>query len=154
MKNNENFVLSTFDHHLDLFRPRKGIRQLAEIVYYLNKRSPHGITNFEESLASYKKLINSKALIIIISDFLYDPQEIKAVLHRMKRNKIKLIQVQFDPGFARKGGLEKICESQCSVFLNIPVFEISLDVDRTETIIRKVNCFLFAFTGRNSKIKL
>ena len=93
MKNNEKFVLSTFDDKLDFFRPRKGGAQLAKILAYLNDKKAFGSSKFEEALVKYKTLINSRALIIIISDFFYDTEQIKDILHRYKKNKIKLVQV-------------------------------------------------------------
>ncbi|MBS3175109.1 DUF58 domain-containing protein [Candidatus Woesearchaeota archaeon] len=93
MKNNEKFVLSTFDDKLEFFRPQKGAHQLASILRYLNSKQAKGISSFEKSLVSYRSLINSKAMVIIISDFFYDTNEIKNILHRYKGNKIKLIQV-------------------------------------------------------------
>src|SRR3989344_6349154 len=85
MKNNEKFVLSTFDDKLEFFRPQKGKHQLASILQYLNNKKAGGVSSFEKSLLSYKNLISSKALIIIISDFFYDTNEIQAILHRYKR---------------------------------------------------------------------
>jgi len=93
MGNNEKFVLSTFDDKLDVFRPKKGGRQLARMLEYLNTKKPIGLTNFESSLIKYQSLINSRALVIIISDFFYDLEQLNNVLHRYKKNKIKLIQV-------------------------------------------------------------
>ncbi|MBI5391947.1 DUF58 domain-containing protein [Candidatus Woesearchaeota archaeon] len=96
MKDNERFVLSTFDDTLDFFKPRKGQRQLAAILHYLNTKQPKGGTDIQHALAKYKELVNSKSLIIIISDFFYDPELLANVLHRYKKNKIKFIQV-LDP---------------------------------------------------------
>ncbi len=92
MKNNEKFVLSTFDDKLEFFKPQKGKHQLASILEYLNSKQAKGVSSFEKSLLSYRSLINSKAMVIIISDFFYSPEEIKNILHRYKGNKIKLIQ--------------------------------------------------------------
>ena len=93
MKNNERFVLSTFDDKLEFFRPQKGIHQLASILHYLNGKQAKGISSFEKSLVSYKSLINSRAMVVIISDFFYSAEEIRNILYRYKGNKIKLIQV-------------------------------------------------------------
>ena len=93
MKNNEKFVLSTFDDKLEFFKPKKGGRQLAAILDYLNKKTAKGVSSFEQSLISYKKLVNSRAMIVIISDFFYDIEQIRTILHKYKNNKIKLIQV-------------------------------------------------------------
>jgi uncharacterized protein (DUF58 family) len=93
MKNNERFVMSTFAEKLELFKPRKGRKQLAGIVDYLNAKHAKGVTNFEESLGRYKKMIGSRSLVIIVSDFLYDVNEIKSVLLRFKNHDVRLIQV-------------------------------------------------------------
>ncbi len=96
LKNNERFVLSTFAEQLEFFRPKKGSAQLATIINYLNEKKPQGESRFAGSLASYKSLIHSKALVFVISDFLYDTQELEEALARYKDNKIVLIQV-LDP---------------------------------------------------------
>lgn len=93
LKNNEKFVISTFSEALELFQPRKGRSQVASLLQYLNKKKPKGNSKFELSLAGYKKLVNSKSLIVIISDFLYNVEEIKHVLWRYKSHEIMLIQV-------------------------------------------------------------
>lgn len=94
MRNNERFVVSTFSDKLDLFRPARGGRQLASIVEYLNKKKPQGVSNFEESLLLYHKTrVHSKSLVVIISDFLYDLEQIKQVLYRFKDHFIVLVQV-------------------------------------------------------------
>ncbi len=93
LKNNERFVLSTFAEKLELFKARKGRSQLMSILEYLNKKKCKGKTNLEASLGNYKKLINSKSYIVIISDFLYDPEQIRNALYRIKNHKIVLVQV-------------------------------------------------------------
>jgi len=93
LKNNEKFVLSTFSDKLEQFRPRKGRKQLARIIKYLNEKKPAGTSQFEKSLSNYKKLVNSKSLVVIISDCLYSPAEIESVLSRFTAHEIKLVQV-------------------------------------------------------------
>ena len=92
-KNNEKFVLSTFNEHLDFFKASKGKRQIAAIVDFLEKKRPKGVSAFRDSLFQYKSLIHQKSLVVIISDFFTSLEEIKEILYRFKRNKIKLIQV-------------------------------------------------------------
>lgn len=96
LKNNEKFVFATFDDKLDFFKPRKGVRQIAAMLAYLNKKTAVGVSSFEKSLIKYRELINSRALIVFISDFFYDVEQIKNILHRYKKNKIILIQI-LDP---------------------------------------------------------
>ncbi|MBI2564653.1 DUF58 domain-containing protein [Candidatus Woesearchaeota archaeon] len=96
LKNNERFVVSTFAEGLDMFRPRRGKRQLMILLDHLNKRTAQGITNFEKSISQYKALINTKSMIVVISDFLYDVEQVKNTLAKFKNHKVKLIQV-LDP---------------------------------------------------------
>ncbi|HLD15560.1 MAG TPA: DUF58 domain-containing protein [Candidatus Nanoarchaeia archaeon] len=96
LKNNEKFVISTFSDKLTLFKAKKGRRQLANIINHLNTKTPEGKTDLEASLGRYKKLINSKSLIVIISDFFYDIEQIRNALKKLKRNQLILIQVLDD----------------------------------------------------------
>jgi uncharacterized protein (DUF58 family) len=96
LKNNEKFVLSTFSDRLDLFRQRKGKSQLASIYEYLNKKKAGGKSRFGESVTKYKKRVTSKSLIVVVSDFLYDTEEMKYALYKYKGHEIILIQV-LDP---------------------------------------------------------
>ena len=93
LKNNEKFVISTFSDKLDVFRAQKGKGQLAKVVDYLNRKEASGSSNLDSALSKYKKWIGSRSLIVIVSDFLYDIKDIRNVLHKFKRNDIKLIQV-------------------------------------------------------------
>ncbi len=93
LKNNERFVLSTFSNKLEVFRPSRGRSQITSMLDYLNRKRPHGTSNLFDSLSSYKKLINSKSLIVIISDFLYSLDEIRNSLLHFKNHDILLVQV-------------------------------------------------------------
>jgi len=96
MKNNERFVFSTFAEKLNPFRARKGRRQLVETVSYLNDFKVRGKSNFKDSIESYKQLIGSRSLIIIISDFLFDIDEIRNCIIKYKKSDMILLQV-LDP---------------------------------------------------------
>ena len=93
LKNNERFVLSTFSDTLDRFKPRRGKKQLVTILDYLRTKKPEGESKFEESLKQYAKFIDSRSMIVIISYFLYEPEQVRRALFGFKNNTIKLIQV-------------------------------------------------------------
>jgi len=93
LRNNEKFVLSTFADKLEMFKPKKGRKQLIAILDYLNERKPKGVSNFAVSFSKYKKLINTRSFVVIVSDFLYDIKQIKQVLYRYKQHDIALVQV-------------------------------------------------------------
>lgn len=93
LKNNEKFVLSTFSDSLEFFKARRGRGQLASMVEFLNAKRPKGLTKLEQSLSSYKKLLNSKSYVVIVSDFLYPIDDVKKTLYLFKHHKVVLIQV-------------------------------------------------------------
>lgn len=93
MKHNEKFVVSTFADRLEVFKPKRGRSNLMRVLDYLNTKKPKGLSKFESSLAAYKKRINTRSYIVILSDFLYDPDEIKNAIMRYKEHHLVLIQV-------------------------------------------------------------
>jgi uncharacterized protein (DUF58 family) len=93
MKDNEKFQFATFSDKLNIFQPRRGMHQLAAMVSHLNTLKIEGKTDFLTTLMSYKKLIGSRSLIIIISDMLFDTEQIKDALLLLGNHDIKLIQV-------------------------------------------------------------
>lgn len=93
LKNNERFVLSTFSDKLERFKAKRGKRQLVAILDYLRTKKPEGESQFEASLQQYSKFVDSRSMIVIISDFLYEPEQVKRALFGFKNNDIKLIQV-------------------------------------------------------------
>ena len=93
---NEQFTLATFADKLDVFRPLKGSRQLVSIVEYARSKQPGGESKFEDSLLAYSKKIKHRSMIVVISDFLYDPGEVKRALQGFKDHEIVLVQV-LDP---------------------------------------------------------
>jgi uncharacterized protein (DUF58 family) len=96
LKNNEKFNFSTFAENLNYLRARKGWNQLLNILGTLENHKVIGKSEFSKSFDEYKKYVRSKSFIIIISDFLYDIEEIKAVLARFTRHEVIVIQV-LDP---------------------------------------------------------
>lgn len=93
LKNNNSFEVSTFSDDLNVFRPQKGMSKLISIVDILNKKSLKGKSKFTESLEKYKDLIKTKSVVVIISDFLFDPAELRQTLYRFKKSDIILVQV-------------------------------------------------------------
>lgn len=94
LKNNERFVLSTFADKLELFQPRRGRKQLAAIVEYLNAKKPSGVSNFSEAVSRYyKSQVKSRSLVVIVSDFLYGLDKIKEAIYRYHEHEVILVQI-------------------------------------------------------------
>jgi len=107
LKNNERFEFSTFAEELYPFKAKKGMSHLLSILNKLQDMKITGKSAFSRSLESYKKLITSKSVIVIISDFLYPLDEINNTLLRYRSSNLIVIQV-LDPlerSFAIEGDL-------------------------------------------------
>ncbi|MBU1205160.1 MAG: DUF58 domain-containing protein [Nanoarchaeota archaeon] len=96
MKENEKFQFSTFSEEIETFKSKRGMGHLAEMVDHLNNIKLIGFSRFKDALTKYKKIIGSRALIVIISDFLFDIEEIEQGLFMLGDHDMKIIQV-LDP---------------------------------------------------------
>lgn len=96
LRQNERFEFSTFSDTLKTIKAKKGKNQLISILEILQQTKPEGFSKLSDSLLSYKKSITSKSLVVIISDFLYDIEELKNVLDLFKKTELIAIQV-LDP---------------------------------------------------------
>jgi len=96
LKENEKFMFSTFSESLEVFQPRRGMSQLAAMINHLNSMKTKGFSKVRDAITQYKKLIGSRAMIVLISDFLMPIEEIRESLYMLGRNEIKIIQV-LDP---------------------------------------------------------
>ena len=93
MKDNEKFQFSTFAEQLEVSQPKRGMSQLANMVQHLNKVQTNGHSQLQDSIKQYKKLVGSRALLVLISDFLIDMDEIREALYVLGDHEIKVIQV-------------------------------------------------------------
>ncbi len=96
MRENEKFQFSTFSESLDVFQPRRGMSQLASMVFYLNQIKTQGYSKFLDAMVQYKKVIGSRSLLVLISDFLVDINEVVEGLYNLGDHEVKIIQV-LDP---------------------------------------------------------
>lgn len=96
LKNNEKFSFASFSEKAHPIKAHKGMNQLFSILEHLNRHKPHGVSKFKESMAQYKKYVKSRSLVLIVSDFLVDVNEIQQALTEFKRSELILVQV-LDP---------------------------------------------------------
>lgn len=96
IKDNEKFQFSTFSDTLEIFQPRRGMSQLASMVFHLNSLKTKGHSRLLDSITQYKKVVGSRAMIVLISDFLIDISEVVEALYRFGDHEIKIVQV-LDP---------------------------------------------------------
>ncbi len=93
MKENEKFQLSTFSDDVETFKPKKGRGHLAHMIDELNNLKVQGESNFLNAMKRLRPRIGSRSMVIIISDFLYDMDQINAGLSLLRKNEVKVIQL-------------------------------------------------------------
>jgi uncharacterized protein (DUF58 family) len=93
LRDNEKFQFSTFADQLEIFQPRRGMSHLAAMVQHLNSIKPKGYSKLLDTVRQYKKVIGSKSMLIIASDFLVNIEEIREAFYLLGDHDIKIIQV-------------------------------------------------------------
>jgi uncharacterized protein (DUF58 family) len=96
MRDNEKFQFSTFAESLDVFQPRRGMSQLASMVFHLNNTKTKGYSKLLKAMMQYKKLVGSRSLLVLVSDFLIDINEVIEALYNLGDHEIKILQI-LDP---------------------------------------------------------
>ena len=96
LKENEKFQFSTFSEDLNVFQPRKGMSQLVSMLQHLNSIKPEGKSQILKSLMHYKKFLGTRSLVVLISDFLINLDEVIDSFQYLSKNEVKVIQV-LDP---------------------------------------------------------
>ena len=95
-RKNDKFAISTFNENIDINAPKRGMRYLLELTDRLASRDLEGTTDLDMCTHKYEKLIKSRSLVVIISDFMEDIQHIESTVLRLSGNDLVLIQV-LDP---------------------------------------------------------
>lgn len=96
MRENEKFQFSTFSDDLEVFQSRRGMSQLASMVFHLNNVKTRGHSKLLDAMMQYKKMVGSRSLLVLISDFLMDINDVIEGLYTLGDQEIKIVQV-LDP---------------------------------------------------------
>ncbi len=93
---NDRFAISTFTQEVDINKPSRGRKNLLKTIDRLTDLEISGGTSIEEAVLKYSRAIKSRSLVILISDFLQEPQAIETAVSRLSDHDLILIQV-LDP---------------------------------------------------------
>jgi len=96
MKENEKFQFCTFADGLSVFQPKRGMGQIVAMVDHLNSLKTKGSSKVGDAMRQYKKLLGSRAMVVLVSDFLMPLPEINEALYMIGDHEIKILQV-LDP---------------------------------------------------------
>jgi uncharacterized protein (DUF58 family) len=95
-KYNDRFAISTFTQEVNINKPSRGRKNLLRTIDRLAELKISGGTSIEEAVIKYNRVIKSRSLVILISDFLQDPKAIETAVSRLSDHDLILIQV-LDP---------------------------------------------------------
>jgi uncharacterized protein (DUF58 family) len=90
---NEKYVISRFSHDLEPGEPRRGKRYLFQTIEELDRVLPQGGTNIRKVSEQFDQLIRSTSLVVIISDFLEDTEEVVSSIYRLSGHNLIVIQL-------------------------------------------------------------
>ncbi|MCK5282584.1 MAG: DUF58 domain-containing protein [Nanoarchaeota archaeon] len=93
LKNNDKFQFAAFSDDIEAYQPQRGLSQLMSMVDYLNKIKLSGKTDILSIAEKYRKHIGSRALVVLISDFLAPIENIKEALYYFSGHEVNVIQV-------------------------------------------------------------
>ncbi len=95
-KYNDRFAISTFTDEIYINKPRRGRKNLMRAIDRLSELELSGGTSISEAVMKYSREIKSRSLVILISDFMQDPEAIDTALYRLSDHDLIVIQV-LDP---------------------------------------------------------
>ena len=95
-RSNDKYAISLFADETEIHEAKRGMKELLRAVDRLASRPLEGRTDLDACSHMYRKMIRSRSLVIIISDFLEDPLHIEAAVRRFSGNDLMLVRV-LDP---------------------------------------------------------
>mgnify|MGYP000064615000 CR=1 FL=1 len=95
-KDNDKFAISTFAENVDITKPRRGRQHRLRTLELLEDTELYVKTAINESIINYGRMIRSRSLVVIISDFMDDLESINAAVRRLADHDLILVQV-LDP---------------------------------------------------------
>lgn len=87
VEENNDVRVSTFaDRHERLDTGRSNRGELLRVIDLVNATEPSGEARFEAALGEYAATVGSRSLVVVVSDFLADPDDVEAGLAALAEN--------------------------------------------------------------------
>jgi uncharacterized protein (DUF58 family) len=90
---NEKYAISLFCKKLYPGEPRRGRRYLFQSIEELDEIVPRGETNLRLVSDQFEGLVRSTSLVVVISDFLGDTDQIVSSIYRLSGHDLIMIRV-------------------------------------------------------------
>ncbi|MFT4308874.1 MAG: DUF58 domain-containing protein [Candidatus Woesearchaeota archaeon] len=93
MRSNERYKYTILGDDMEVHPMKRGRHHFGGYVNTINKRKPQGTMQLSDAIEAYRKILKSKSLVIIISDFLEDNERIDMMLRSLRKHDVRIIQV-------------------------------------------------------------
>lgn len=116
-KDNDKFGISTYSEDIQISQTHRGRRHLLRDIDSLAEVELEGQTALDHCVQLYEKMISSRSLIVIISDFMEPMESIESAIYRLSNHDLILIQV-LDPS-----------ESDLSMHGHVKLMDLETDAE-------------------------
>lgn len=93
MKHNDVYTISTFSDDVDYTKAHKGRDDFLRTIDSLTRISVSGNTKLADCADSIYPRIKSKSMVLIISDFLDNPDSVRNAVNRLSRHELVLAHI-------------------------------------------------------------
>ncbi len=93
MRYNDQYMIAKFADEVDYTKALKGREEFLRTIDNLSQISVNGKTKLADCADSIYPRIKSKSMVLIISDFLDNPDSIRYAVHRLCRHELVLIHL-------------------------------------------------------------
>ncbi len=93
MRYNDQYMIATFAENVGYTKALKGREEFLRTIDNLSRISVNGKTKLADCADSIYPRIKSKSMVLVISDFLDDPDSIRYAVHRLCRHELVLIHL-------------------------------------------------------------
>ncbi|MGB9939539.1 DUF58 domain-containing protein [Methanosarcina sp.] len=124
MRYNDQYMIATFAENVDYTKALKGREEFLRTIDNLSRISVNGKTKLADCADSIYPRIKSKSMVLIVSDFLDNPDSIRYAVHRLRRHELVLIHLYDETEInlpETVGGTVKFIDSETNEEFSISV---------------------------------
>jgi uncharacterized protein (DUF58 family) len=93
MRYNDQYMIATFADSVDYTKPHKGRDEFLRTIDNLSAITVNGETKLADCADFLYSRMKSKSMVLIISDFLDNPDSISHAVHRLSRHELVLVHI-------------------------------------------------------------
>jgi len=124
MRCSDQYMIATFTDNVDYTKAHKGRDEFLRTIENLSTISVNGKTKLADSADFLYSRIKSKSMVLIISDFLDNPDSIRHAVHRLSRHELVLVHLYDETELnlpETMDGIVKFTDSETNEEINVSV---------------------------------